>query len=80
MHGNNTGISLYSYLHLKHAKTPCFSYFLLCFSFNKIEEQVGATGSACRWGVVGWGGGTRRGELAQIMYTHVSKSKMMKLN
>jgi hypothetical protein len=38
------GISLYSYLYLKLAKKPCFSYCLLCFSStkseNKREEQV----------------------------------------
>jgi hypothetical protein len=32
------GISLYSYLHLKLAKTLCPSYYLLCFLFNKIIE------------------------------------------
>jgi hypothetical protein len=34
------GISLYSYLYLKLAKTLCFSYYLLCFLYN-IGEQVG---------------------------------------
>jgi hypothetical protein len=44
------GISLYSYLYLKLAKTLCLSYYLLCFLFNKIREQEGGTGSArkCR--------------------------------
>jgi hypothetical protein len=41
------GISLYSYLYLKQAKT----YYLLCFLFNKIGEQEGGTGSSWR----GWG-------------------------
>jgi hypothetical protein len=39
------GISLYSYLYLKLAKTLCLSYYLLCFLFNKIGEE-GGTGSA----------------------------------
>jgi hypothetical protein len=33
------GISLHSYLYLKLAKTPCFSYYLLCFFFYKIQES-----------------------------------------
>jgi hypothetical protein len=37
--------SLYSCLYLKLAKTPCFSFHLLCFSFYKIREQEGETGS-----------------------------------
>jgi hypothetical protein len=40
------GISLYSYLYLKLAKTLCLSYYLLCFLFNKIRKQEGGTGSA----------------------------------
>jgi hypothetical protein len=51
------GISLYTYLYLKLAKTLCLSYYLLCFLFNKIGKQV-------RWG-----------EVAQTMYTHMSKYK-----
>jgi hypothetical protein len=39
------GISLYSYLYLKLAKMPSFSYYLLCFLFNKIGEQEGRTSS-----------------------------------
>jgi hypothetical protein len=42
------GISQYSYIHLKLAKTLCSSYYLLCFFFNKIGEQEGGTGSAQR--------------------------------
>jgi hypothetical protein len=38
------GISLCSYLYLKLAKPPCFSYYVLCFFFyiigNRREEQV----------------------------------------
>jgi hypothetical protein len=41
------GISLYSYLHLKLAKTLCLSYYLLCYLFNNIREE-GKTGSAWR--------------------------------
>jgi hypothetical protein len=40
--------SLYSYLYLKLAKTPHFSYYLLCFLFKKIREQEGGTSSAQR--------------------------------
>jgi hypothetical protein len=47
------GISLYSYLYLKLAKTLCPSYYLLFFLFNKIGDQEGGTGSAQKW----WGGG-----------------------
>jgi hypothetical protein len=42
-------ISLYSYLYLKPGKTPCFSYYLLCF-FYKIREQERGTGSASSLG------------------------------
>jgi hypothetical protein len=59
------GISLYSYLYLKLAKTLCLSYYLLRFLFNKIgykrSEQV-------LFGSWGWG-------MVQIMYTHKSKCK-----
>jgi hypothetical protein len=41
-------LSLYRYPYLKLAKTPCFSYYPLCFFFNKIREQEGRTGSAQR--------------------------------
>jgi hypothetical protein len=50
------GISLYSYLYLKLAKTLCLSYYLLCFLVNKIGEQEGRIGFAWkqeRWGK--WG-------------------------
>jgi hypothetical protein len=65
------GIFLYSSLHLKLAKTLCFSFNLLWFFFNKITEQESETGSAP-------GGG--EGTVAQIMYTHVSKCKDDKIN
>jgi hypothetical protein len=41
MHGNNTSNLLYGYFYLKLAKSPCFSYCLLCFFFFKIGEQEG---------------------------------------
>jgi hypothetical protein len=53
------GISLYSYLYPILAKTICFSYYLLCFLFNKIREE-GGTGLP-ESGVVGGG------EVAQTM-------------
>jgi hypothetical protein len=43
------GISLYSYHYPELAKMRCLSYYLLCFLFNKIEEDVG-TGSAWKLG------------------------------
>jgi hypothetical protein len=48
------GISLYSYLYPKPAKTLCLHYFL----FNKIREKEGGTGSAWKAGDGGVGGGT----------------------
>jgi hypothetical protein len=55
------GISLYSYLYLKQAKTLCLSY-LLRFLFIKIGEPGVLPG---RWGK----------EVTQTMYTYVSKCK-----
>jgi hypothetical protein len=46
------GISLYSYLYLKLAKTLCLSYYCLCLLFNNIGEE-GRTGSAWKQGGVG---------------------------
>jgi hypothetical protein len=70
---------------VKLAKTPCFSYYLLCFFFYKTGEQEGRTGSAQaglgrrgRAGLVPAGGGGERGRrmnIVQIMYTHVCKCK-----
>jgi hypothetical protein len=68
------GISLYSCLYPKLAKTPCLSYYLLCFLFNKIGEE-GGTGSAWKQG----GEERSRGEVAQTMYIHVSKCKNDKI-
>jgi hypothetical protein len=52
---------------------PCFSYYLLCFFFNKIGEQEGRTGSVWRQD------GRGREKMAQIMHTHVSKCKNDKI-
>jgi hypothetical protein len=60
------GISLYSCLYLKLAKTLCL-YYLLCFLFNKIQEQEGGTRSATKHGG------------RQTMYTQVSKCKNDKI-
>jgi hypothetical protein len=51
-------------------------FFLLSFIFffYKIGEQEGRTGSAQRRG---WESGM--GDVAQIIYTHVSKSKSNKI-
>jgi hypothetical protein len=51
------GISMYSYLYHKVAKTICLSYYLLCFLFNKIGEE-GGTSSAWKQGI-GGGRGVR---------------------
>jgi hypothetical protein len=61
------GISMCSYLYPKLAKTVCFSYYLLCFLYNKIGEEGGMRSA---WkqrglGVVGWAGGG----------THITKCK-----
>jgi hypothetical protein len=64
------GISLYSYLYLKLAKKLCVSHYLLCFLFNIIGEDDG-TGSAQK--------GEGRVEVAQTMYTCVSKCKNNKM-
>jgi hypothetical protein len=50
------GISLYSCLYPKLAKTICLSYYLLCFLVNKIREQEGGTGSSWKCGRVVGGG------------------------
>jgi hypothetical protein len=65
------GISWHSHLYPKLAKTLSFSYYLLCFLFNKIGEEEGRTGSAWKGGE-----GGKRWEVAQTMYTHVSKCKI----
>jgi hypothetical protein len=65
------GISLYSYLNLKLAKQYVFLNFSYVFSSNKIGEE-GGTGSAWKlWGSMR--------EVAQTMYTHVSKCKNDKI-
>jgi hypothetical protein len=57
------GISLYSYLYLKLAKTPCLSYYLV-FSSTKLENK------RVEQALPGSGG-----RVAQTMHTHVSKCK-----
>jgi hypothetical protein len=44
------GISLHSYLYLRLAKMLCFSYYRLCFLFDKTVEQEGRTGFAWKSG------------------------------
>jgi hypothetical protein len=67
------GLSLYSYLYLKLAKTLCLSYYCLCLLFNKIEEE--RTGSAWKRGGLGdkKEAGEQGGEMAQAMYAHMNK-------
>jgi hypothetical protein len=50
----------------------CLSFYLLCFVLNKKGEQEGGTGSA-------WKRVSGEGEVAQIMYIHVSKCKNDKI-
>jgi hypothetical protein len=66
------GNSLYSYLYLKLAKIPCFSFSLLClcFFFYKIREQEGRTGSACGVVVEGIGACGRGAYGANNVYTY----------
>jgi hypothetical protein len=64
------GISLYSHLYLKLAKTICLSYYHLCFLFNKIREEDRTCSAQIREG---------GGKVAQTIYTHVSKSKNDKI-
>jgi hypothetical protein len=61
------GISLYSDLYLKLAKTPCFSYYLLCFLFSNIGQE-GRTGSA--WKQEGGGEGNRGRGGPNNVYTY----------
>jgi hypothetical protein len=68
VHGSNARNLSVWLLYPKLAKTLCVSCYPLCFLFNKIGEE-GKTGSAWKWGV---GGGR---EVAQTMYTNVSKHK-----
>jgi hypothetical protein len=65
------GISLYSCLNLKLAKKLCLSYYLFCFSSTKSENKRAEQDYL----EVGVG----RGEVAQTMYTHVSKCKNDKI-
>jgi hypothetical protein len=48
----------------------CFSLYFICFFFNKIREDQVLTGG---------GPGEERREVAQIMYTHVSKCENNKI-
>jgi hypothetical protein len=70
------GISLYSYLYLKLAKTLCRYVFLIISyvfsstkSENKREEQVLPPEGGGEAGV--WG--RQQGEMSQTMYTHMNK-------
>jgi hypothetical protein len=71
------GISLYSSLYLKLAKTLCLSFYL-CFLFNKIGEQECGIDSALK---CEWGRAVREvGRVVdQTMYTHASKCKNDKI-
>jgi hypothetical protein len=55
VHGSNARNLSYSYLYLKLAKMLLFLLSLM-FSFNKIREQEGRTGSAQKYGGKGKGG------------------------
>jgi hypothetical protein len=62
------GISLYSYLYLKLAKTL---FFLLSLMFSLQQNQRTRGQNRFWW----WG----KGEVAQIMYTHVSQCRNNKI-
>jgi hypothetical protein len=72
------GFSLYSHLYLRLAKMSCFSYYLLCLLFYKIGEQEDRTWKGESGGRRG-GDGCAGEEVAQIIYTHVSKCKNDKI-
>jgi hypothetical protein len=63
-------ISLYSYPYLKLVKTPCFSYYHFLF-FLLQNWRTREWNGFCPEAGVGCG----KGEVAQIMYTYVSKCK-----
>jgi hypothetical protein len=65
VHGSNSRNLSYRYFYLKLAEMVYFSYYFLCFLFNKSENKK-AEQVLPRSGVRG---------VAQIMYTHVSKCK-----
>jgi hypothetical protein len=58
---------LYSFLYLKLAKTVCLSCYCLCFLFDISREEEGRTGSVWE--------GSGGVEVAQTIYTHVTKCK-----
>jgi hypothetical protein len=66
------GISLYSYLYLKLAKTLCLFHYLLCFSHQKIRYKRTEEVLPRNWG-------RKRGRWAQTMYIHVNKCKNDKI-
>jgi hypothetical protein len=68
------GISLCSYLYLKLAKMPHFSFYLLYFFFYKIGEQKGGTDSVQGGEREGGSERSRRMSMMQIMCTHVCKN------
>jgi hypothetical protein len=68
------GISLYSYLYPKIAKTICLSYYLLCFLLNKIREK-GKTVSTWKR----WLGRLKGGEVAPTVYIYVTTCKNSKI-
>jgi hypothetical protein len=61
-------LSLYTYLHLKLAKMLYFSFYLICFFFNKNRRTRGQNRFCPE---AGDGGEMMEREMAQIMYTHV---------
>jgi hypothetical protein len=63
------GISLYSCLYLKLAKTLCLSYYLLCFQQNWRTREWNRF---CPERGLGW-------EVAQTVYTNVNKCKTNKI-
>jgi hypothetical protein len=69
MHGNNARNLSVQISSSQTSKNAMFFLIISCFILNKIREQKGRTGSAWK----GWG------EVAQIMYTHVSKCKNYKI-
>jgi hypothetical protein len=66
------GLSLYTYLYFKLIKMPCF--FIIIYIFSSTKPKIRRQNRFCLEREVIWGLGLG-GNVAQIMYAHVSKYK-----
>jgi hypothetical protein len=67
MLGNNKGISLYSYLNSNWQK--CHAFLIVFYVFLQQNQRTRGQNRFC----------SKMGEVAQIIYTHVSKCKNDKI-